>query len=262
MQQKVLLFAGIFAIILLYMFTWKGAYKMAKIAVVEDNDAMREQPCGFIAQYARESGRPLDVTAFADGAEIVDPYRPGFDIIFLDIEMPTLGGMPTAERIRQVDPDVVLVFVTNMAQYAIRGYEVDALDFVLKPVNYYQFSSKLARALQRVQRRKGGQIALQTAGGVQLLNTEDIYWLETRDRMLHYHTSTGVWSVRSSLQNAEKQLAPYHFAKCNQCYLVNLRYVRAVQNDMVQVGEDRLEISRRQRAAFLAAVAAYVGGAM
>ena len=118
------------------------------------------------------------------------------------------------------------------------------------------------RRLFPVQRRKGGQIALQTAGGVQLLNTEDIYWLETRDRMLHYHTSTGVWSVRSSLQNAEKQLAPYHFAKCNQCYLVNLRYVRAVQNDMVQVGEDRLEISRRQRAAFLAAVAAYVGGAM
>ena len=54
---------------------------MAKIAVVEDNDAMREQLCGFIAQYARESGRQLDVTAFADGAEIVDPYRPGFDII-------------------------------------------------------------------------------------------------------------------------------------------------------------------------------------
>ena len=179
MQQKVLLFSGIFAIILLYTFTWKGAYKMAKIAVVEDNDAMREQLCGFIAQYARESGRQLDVTAFADGAEIVDPYRPGFDIIFLDIEMPTLGGMPTAERIRQVDPDVVLVFVTNMAQYAIRGYEVDALDFVLKPVSYYQFSTKLERALQRIQRRRGGQIALQVGGGVQLLNTDDILYLET-----------------------------------------------------------------------------------
>ena len=76
LQQKVLLFAGIFAIILLYMFTWKGAYKMAKIAVVEDNDAMREQLCGFIAQYARESGRQLDVTAFADGAKIVDPVPP------------------------------------------------------------------------------------------------------------------------------------------------------------------------------------------
>ena len=114
---------------------------MAKIAVVEDNDAMRAQLCGFIAQYAQESGHQLDVTAFSDGAQLVEPYRPGFDIIFLDIEMPKLGGMPTAERIRRQDPDVVLVFVTNMAQYAIRGYEVDALDFVLKPVSYYQFST-------------------------------------------------------------------------------------------------------------------------
>ena len=213
---------------------------MAKIAVVEDNDAMREQLCGFIAQYARESGRQLDVTAFADGAEIVDPYRPGFDIIFLDIEMPTLGGMPTAEHIRQVD----------------------ALDFVLKPVSYYQFSTKLERALQRIQRRRGGQIALQVGGGVQLLNTDDILYLETRDRLLHYHTAADTWSVRGSLQKAEKELAPYHFARCNQCYLVNLRHVTGVQNDFVQIGQEQLEISRRQRVAFLAAVAAYVGGAL
>lgn len=181
---------------------------MPRIAVVDDQPDMRQQLCSMIDQYSRENNCMLEVTAFSDGAQIITNYCKGFDIIFLDIEMPELGGMDAAERIRTVDPDVVLVFVTNMAQYAIRGYEVDALDFVLKPVNYYQFSTKLARALQRVQRRKGGQIALQTAGGVQLLNTEDIYWLETRDRMLHYHTSTGVWSVRSSLQNAEKQLAP------------------------------------------------------
>ena len=228
---------------------------MAKIAVVEDNDAMRAQLCGFIAQYAQESGHQLDVTAFSDGAQLVEPYRPGFDIIFLDIEMPKLGGMPTAERIRRQDPDVVLVFVTNMAQYAIRGYEVDALDFVLKPVSYYQFSTKLERALQRIQRRRGGQVALQVSGGVQLLDTDDILYLETRDRLLHYHTATDTWSVRGSLLKAEKDLAAYHFARCNQCYLVNLRHVRGVQDDLVQVGEERLEISRRQRTAFLAALA-------
>ncbi len=235
---------------------------MAKIAVVEDNDAVRAELCGFIAQYAQESGSQLDVTPFSDGAQVVEPYRPGFDIIFLDIEMPTLGGMPTAERIRLLDPDVVLIFVTNMAQYAVRGYEVDALDFVLKPVNYYQFSTKLARALQRIQRRRGGQITLQTPGGAQQLDTDDILYLETRDRLLHYHTADKVWSVRGSLLKSEKELAPYHFARCNQCYLVNLRHVKGVQDDLVQVGEERLEISRRQRAAFLAAVASYVGGAL
>ena len=235
---------------------------MAKIAVVEDNDAVRAELCGFIAQYGQESGSQLDVTPFSDGAQVVEPYRPGFDIIFLDIEMPTLGGMPTAERIRLLDPDVVLIFVTNMAQYAVRGYEVDALDFVLKPVNYYQFSTKLARALQRIQRRRGGQITLQTPGGAQQLDTDDILYLETRDRLLHYHTADKVWSVRGSLLKSEKELAPYHFARCNQCYLVNLRHVKGVQDDLVQVGEERLEISRRQRAAFLAAVASYVGGAL
>lgn len=235
---------------------------MAKIAVVEDNDAVRAELCGFIGRYAQESGSQLDVTPFSDGAQVVEPYRPGFDIIFLDIEMPTLGGMPTAERIRLLDPDVVLIFVTNMAQYAVRGYEVDALDFVLKPVNYYQFSTKLARALQRIQRRHGGQITLQTPGGAQQLDTDDILYLETRDRLLHYHTAADTWSVRGSLQKAEKELAPYHFARCNQCYLVNLRHVTGVQNDFVQIGQEQLEISRRQRVAFLAAVAAYVGGAL
>ena len=236
---------------------------MVKIAVVEDNDAMRAQLCGFIAQYAQESGHQLDVTAFSDGAQLVEPYRPGFDIIFLDIEMPTLGGMPTAERIRRQDPDVVLVFVTNMAQYAIRGYEVDALDYVLKPANYYQFCTKLSRAIQRVQRRRGGQVVLQLAGGgIQLLDTADIYYLETRSRMLYYHTAKGEFAVRASLQSAEKQLAEYHFVRCNQCYLVNLAYVKGVESDFALVKDDRLEISRRQRTAFLTAVASYMGGVL
>lgn len=129
---------------------------MPRIAVVDDQPDMRQQLCSMIDQYSRENNCMLEVTTFSDGAQIITNYCKGFDIIFLDIEMPELGGMDAAERIRTVDPDVVLVFVTNMAQYAIRGYEVDALDFVLKPVNYYQFSTKLARALQRVQRRKGG----------------------------------------------------------------------------------------------------------
>ena len=235
---------------------------MLKIAVVEDQTEVRESLCQFIRQYAGEQGLQAEVKPFADGAVIAEGYQPGYDIIFLDVEMPRLGGFGAAERIRAVDPDVVLVFVTNMAQYAIRGYEVDALDFVLKPVSYYQFSTKLERALQRIQRRRGGQIALQVGGGVQLLNTDDILYLETRDRLLHYHTAADTWSVRGSLQKAEKELAPYHFARCNQCYLVNLRHVTGVQNDFVQIGQEQLEISRRQRVAFLAAVAAYVGGAL
>ena len=235
---------------------------MTRIAIVEDEAAVREQLAGYVQRYTRQYGTPFEVTEFADGMEILEDYRPQFDIIFLDVEMKHLDGMEPARRIRERDGGVLIVFITNMAQYAIRGYEVDALDFVLKPVSYYQFSTKLERALQRIQRRRGGQVALQVGGGVQLLDTDDILYLETRDRLLHYHTAADTWSVRGSLQKAEKDLIAYHFARCNQCYLVNLRYVKGVQDDLVLVGEQRLEISRRQRTAFLAALAAYVGGAL
>ena len=252
----------------------KGGRPMPRIAVVDDQPDMRQQLCSMIDQYSRENNCMLEVTAFsdgsqaevepfADGAVIAEGYQPGYDIIFLDVEMPRLGGFGAAERIRAVDPDVVLVFVTNMAQYAIKGYEVDALDYVLKPVSYGAFCTKLSRAIQRVQRRKGGQVALQlSGGGMQLLDTGDILYLETRNRMLYYHTATQEYAVRGSLAGAEKQLAAYHFARCNQCYLVNLQYVRGVENDFVQVGDARLEISRRQKAAFMTAVASYLGGVL
>lgn len=235
---------------------------MLRIAVVEDQDEMRAQLCSFIEQYAQEHSVQMQTTAFSDGAQLAEKYQPGcYDIVFLDVEMPCMGGFAAAERIRETDADTVLVFVTNMAQYAIRGYAVDALDYVLKPVDYYQFSTKLSRAVQRVQQRRGGQVVIQIAGGdLQVLDTSDIFYLETRSRMLYYHTAKGEFAVRASLQSTEKQLTPYHFFRCNQCYLVNLKYVRAIENDFVQVENDRLEISRRQRSAFLAAVASYIGG--
>ena len=138
---------------------------MFKIAIVEDQEETRESLNRFVRQYAQEQGLQVEIRLITDGAEIAEHYTPGFDIIFMDVEMPRLDGFGAAEAIRAVDADVVLVFVTNMAQYAIRGYEVDALDYVLKPVNYYQFCTKLSRAIQRVQRRRGGQVVLQLAGG-------------------------------------------------------------------------------------------------
>ena len=130
---------------------------MFRIAIVEDQDETRECLNRFVRQYAEEQGVQVEISLITDGSEIAEHYTPGFDIIFMDVEMPRLDGFGAAEAIRAVDAEVVLVFVTNMAQYAIRGYEVDALDYVLKPVNYYQFCTKLSRAIQRVQRRRGGQ---------------------------------------------------------------------------------------------------------
>ena len=233
---------------------------MAKIAVVEDNDAMRAQLCGFIAQYAQESGHQLDVTAFSDGAQLVEPYRPGFDIIFLDIEMPTLGGMPTAERIRRQDPDVVLVFVTNMAQYAIRGYSVGALDYVLKPVPYFAFSQQLLKAVARLEKRAKHYLTVPVEGGLRRLDTASIYYLESEGHRVHFYTDEGDFSAPGALKAFEEKLADCPFARCNSGYLVNLAQVRELRQSTVQVGPCELQVSRPKRKAFLAALTDYIGG--
>ena len=196
---------------------------MTRIAIVEDEAAVREQLAGYVQRYTRQYGTPFEVTEFADGMEILEDYRPQFDIIFLDVEMKHLDGMETARRIRERDGGVLIVFITNMAQYAIRGYAVGALDYVLKPVPYFAFSQQLQK--------------------------------------VHFYTEKENFVVPGTLKNYEEKLVGRAFARCNSGYLVNLAQVSGVQQDMVQVGPYALQISRPRRKAFMAELADYIGGA-
>ena len=236
---------------------------MYRIAVVEDEQQYRDEVCQYIEQYATEHQLNFDVTTYTDGQEIVDDAQEHYDIIFFDIEMTLLNGMDAAKVIRERDANVVMVFITNMAQYAIEGYEVGALDFVLKPIDYYGFSFRLARALGRVQKKQGNlEFAINTPGGIKKLNSNDIYYIEIENRFLVYHTAEGDFSQRGTLQSAEEMFQNYHFVKCNHWYLVNLKYVTEIEENIVHVAGSRLEISRRNRAHFLKEVTEYIGGGM
>ena len=148
-----------------------------------------------------------------------------------------------------------------MAQYAIEGYEVGALDFVLKPIDYYGFAFRLERAIGRVQgKRDNLEFAINTQGGMKKLNSNDIYYIEIENRFLHYHTAEGEFAQRGTLQSAEEMFKDYHFVKCNHWYLVNLKYVTEIEDNVVHVAGAQLEISRRNRAHFLKEVTDYIGG--
>lgn len=233
---------------------------MYHIAIVEDEEEFSAQLQEFLKKYQKEQDIPLKISVFRDGAEILENYQPLYDIILLDIQMPQVNGMDAAEQIRQMDTDVVLMFITSMASYAIRGYEVGALDFVMKPINYYTFSMKFLRAIKRARRREQQQILLTLSDGVKKFGIQEIYYVEVQNRMLHYHTEEGEYIVRGTMASVEQMLSPYPFVKCNHWYIVNLMHVTEVRKNTAFVGGHELEISRRNRTAFLKALTEYVGG--
>lgn len=233
---------------------------LLRVAVVEDDSSALTQIQQFLSQYQAERGIAVTVSSFRDGSEILADYRPVYDVIFLDIEMPQVDGMAAAESIRQADQNVVIVFITNMAQYAIQGYSVGALDYVVKPVDYYTFCVKLDRAIQLVDRRKLSQVTLTLPEGVVRLDARQIYYVEIQDRRLHYHTDQGLYVLRGSLKEAEAQLSAHHFVRCNYWYLVNLYHVTEVRKDVAVVAGHELEISRRTRTSFMTALTNYLGG--
>lgn len=232
---------------------------MFRIAVAEDEHEYWQQLQAHLQRYSREYEVPLDVVHFSSGKQLAETEQQ-FDIILLDIVMPDMNGMDAAERIRQRDEQVVLMFITQMAQYAIQGYSVGALDFILKPVAYDMFAVKFSRAIARVRSREGAQITLMLPSGMKRMQSRDIYYVEIQNHMLHYFTAFGEYILRGTMAAAEKELAPHHFAKCNHWYLVNLAHVSEINKDTVMVAGHCLEISRRMRSAFLAAVTNYVGG--
>ena len=235
-------------------------WQMIRVAIVEDEAEIREQLMGYVQRYTRQYGTAFEVKTFADGLEILEDYRPAYDLILLDIEMKHLDGMETARRIRELDPEVMLVFITNMAQYAIKGYAVGALDYVLKPVPYFAFSQQLQKVEEQLRRRTRHYLAVPVEGGLRRLDTSRIYYIESEGHRVHFYTEEGDFAAPGALKALEEKLADRPFARCNSGYLVNLAQVQAVQQNTVEVGPYELQVSRPKRKSFLAALTDYIGG--
>lgn len=233
--------------------------EMTNIAIVEDEDSAVQILLQYCEQYEKESGEKFRITVFHDGLDLLDAYSPDFDIIFLDIIMPHLDGMKTAERIRERDEEVVLIFITNMAAYAIRGYEVNALDFVVKPVKYFQFAVKMKKALKVVHDRKEKFLFLPAGDEKKKVALRDIYYFEVYGHNLKAHTVNGIIEYYGTLQAVAKELEGYYFVRCHSGFLVNLYHVSSYKEDYAMVAGDRIPISRAKKKAFLKAVMEYIG---
>ncbi len=231
---------------------------MLRIAVVEDDKTYAAQLKEYLVRYGTEKNQKISVVLFPDGEDIVTDYSAEFDIILMDVEMTFMDGMTTAERIREKDNEVVIIFITNMPQYAIQGYKVDALDYVLKPISYFAFSQRIDRALTRVKKKEATYITVAQKGGKKKLNVDKICYVEVRDHDLIYHSTKGDIVTKSSMKEAEDTLGGTKFFRCNRCYLVNLEYVEDFRGNDVTVASDVIQVSRARKKAFMDALNDYM----
>lgn len=235
---------------------------MVRIAIVEDNENERAKIRECLTDYERNSGVVFDLQEFSTGLEFLEAYTPEYDLVFMDIEMPGLNGMETAKELRKIDLSVLLVFITNLAQYAISGYEVDALDFILKPINRYSFAIKLKRALSRVSKKSEDYMSVKTDGETRAVRISSILWIDVNGHYVVYHTTEGDYTEYTTLKEAAAKVSRSAFALVNRSCLVNLRRIEAIARDTVTIGSVKLDISRPQRKAFLAALSDYMGGSL
>jgi DNA-binding LytR/AlgR family response regulator len=156
---------------------------------------------------------------------------------------------------------VIIVFITALARYAIEGYKVNALDFILKPVVYEQLVVTMDRVLKTSDKfRKDKTLIVLDDGAKRKVSVSDIYYIEVVAHDVFVHCSLGTLEhKRSTLTAMAEELSDYNFVKAGQSQLVNLKYVDQINGDIVRVHGEDIYLSRSQKKNFLAAFAQYVG---
>lgn len=224
---------------------------MLAVAIIEDNERDARLLMGALTRYERETGEQLRLTRFENAEKFLTGYKPVYDVVFMDIELSgIMDGLSAARRMRRYDEEVALLFVTNMAQFAIKGYEVNAMDYFVKPVSYYDLKMRMDRVC-RTRRKRGVAVNIPIEGGTKRVSSDDIHYIEVNNHTLYYHTKEGVYSARGSINETEKLLAPAGFARCSISYLVNLRHCTEVRNGYVKVGGDELRVTRGKHREFV-----------
>ena len=232
---------------------------MLRIAIVEDEAQIRDLLKKYIERFAEETGEHSVVTEFQDGDEILDGYSAEYDLILLDIQMKRVDGYETAQKIRTLDEDVILVFVTNLADYAIKGYGVKAMDFILKPVEYVRLKQVLKEVQTLTSRKMAQYITVSTDKGMVRLKSSDIYYIESLNHIMMINTVKGKYTLRDTMKHMEQLFSDYNFSRCNNSYLVNLEKIDRVDKKTVFIMGDELPISRPRYKEFMDELTSYIG---
>ncbi len=233
---------------------------MFNIAILEDDASASKMLQYILNTYSSKNDVAFNIKVYANAEQFLADTKSSFDIAFMDVELPGMNGMDAAFKLRETDKHVIIIFVTNMAQYAVKGYEVNALYYIIKPINYQNVSFKLQKALALLATNEDTTIVLRQANGLSRISTRNLMYIEISNHKLMYHTDTDVHTTYGSLSDVEKMLKDNGFFRCNSCYLVNARYIASVSGLSVILHDGtQLQISHPRKKQFLIDLGSWLG---
>lgn len=229
-----------------------------RIAVCDDEELFRIEFKTILDKVLVNS--EYDIDTFSGGSSLYEAFlKNPFDLVFLDIEMPGIDGITLAKRLRAVSENVQIVFLTSHIEYALEGYEVNALRYLVKPVDI----NKLGEVLKYIQDKKNNsrQIMIKQEGEDIVIDISDVIYIESLDKNVRIVTSKSEYITRYNISDYEEELKNSGFFRSHRSYLISLSKVKKiVKNDVVMDGDISLPVSRSNVKALKEALYAYVEG--
>ena len=237
---------------------------MYRTLVVEDEAQEARHLTDLLTRYGKQHGVEFKVTWHSSAMEMLSD-KGHYDLCLLDIEMPGINGMEAAGLLRTYDETIPIIFVTNLAKYAVKGYEVDALDFIVKPVTYFNFRMRMDKAMRRIRRNGSRSIAIGTRDGMRVVALSDIEYVEVSKHDLSYHLvgEEEPFVVYGSLVAFEQEVEGGPFVRISNSCLVNMNRIRAVRGgELVMHGGKVLYFSRSRKREAVATITSFLGGSI
>lgn len=232
-----------------------------KIAIIEDEKEFSNLLKNHINQYAEETGFIVETIVFDNPIVFLERCNCNdfYDAIFLDINMPQMNGMDVAHKIRQNHKYTIIAFVTNMPQYAIQGYSVNAFDFIVKPISYKSFKLHFDRIVEHYNFQDSNMINVKIGRVHRQFKISDIYYIEMINHTAVWYTKNGNFQgTDKSLSEIEKMLPKHYFCKCSKAFLVNFQHISSIKNDLIKIKDFNIKITRTYKTDFLSAFSGFL----
>lgn len=218
---------------------------MYRFAVCDDSPADRAYVTALIQEWSKNRDTPVQMDGYPSAEAFLFAYEENnaVDVLLLDIEMGDMSGVELAKRLRQMGAGLQIVFLTGYMEYIAEGYDVEALHYLIKPVDREKLNAVLDRAMERLKTRENA-ILLSLPGGVVRLPLYEIRYLEVMKNYVTLHAAEE-YSVKRSLSELTKELDE-SFYRIHRSYIVNLRFVKKITRTEVTLKNGKtLPLSRK-----------------